>query len=274
MNVAAAIRQATERLSETSDTARLDAELLMAQALRVSRSEMLLRHQEASVPADFELMIARRARHEPVAYIIERAEFYGRDFYVNASVLIPRSDSETIIEAALELAPREGRALDMGTGSGALLLTLLVERAGIEGVGIDSSMDALQVAALNARRLGIGDRARMLKRNWHEPRWADDLGRFEIILCNPPYVEESADLSPDVRQFEPTAALFAGTEGLDDYQMIVPQLPDLLTDDGVAILEIGYQQGENVSEISRSAGFEAEVRLDLGGRSRGLILKR
>lgn len=274
MSVAAAIRQATERLSQTSDTARLDAELLMAHALGVSRSDMLLRYHDAAIPPDFEHLLDRRLQREPIAYILEHAEFYGRDFYVNPAVLIPRDDSETVIQAALDYAPATGKVLDMGTGSGALLLTLLAERPGMEGVGIDASMDALQVAALNVQRLDLGNRARTLKRNWHEAGWADDLGRFEIVLCNPPYVEDSADLSPDVRNFEPSAALFAGPEGLDDYRAIIPQLAGLLTQGGVAVLEIGHQQAETVSEIAREEGFAVEIRMDLAGRSRAAILKR
>lgn len=274
MNVADAIRQAAKRLSNTSDTARLDAELLMAHALQANRSEMLLHHQESAAPPEFDRLIARRTRHEPIAYILEEAEFYGRAFYVNSSVLIPRSDSETIVEAALEHAPAQGRVLDMGTGSGALLLTLLAERSELEGIGVDSSMDALQVAALNAQRLGLGNRARILKRDWHETGWADDLGKFEIILCNPPYVEDSADISPDVRDFEPAAALFAGPEGLDDYRVIIPQLAGLVAPNGIAVLEIGHQQAENVSKIAREIGFTVEIKADLGGRARCVTLKR
>jgi release factor glutamine methyltransferase len=246
----------------------------MAHALQASRSEMLLHHQGASLPPEFEALIARRARHEPIAYIIEEAEFYGRTFYVNSSVLIPRSDSETIVETALGYAPAQGRVLDLGTGSGALLLTLLAERPEMEGVGIDLSFDALQVAALNAQRLGLGGRARILKRDWHEAGWSDALGSFELILCNPPYVEDSADISSNVRNFEPAAALFAGPEGLDDYRAIIPQLAGLLASNGVAVLEIGHQQAENVTKIAEGAGFSAEIRTDLAGRARAVTLKR
>lgn len=273
MNVAEAIRQATKELSNTSDTARLDAELLMAHALGVTRSEMLLRSLGSAVPESYARYIERRARQEPIAYITEQAEFYGRRFYVNSSVLIPRGDSETVIEIALQHASDRGRVLDMGTGSGALLLTFLAERPEIEGVGIDSSIDALQVAALNAQRLGLGNHVRFLKRNWHESGWADDLGRFDLVLCNPPYVEESAKLSPDVRNFEPSAALFAGPEGLDEYRVIIPQLRELLVESGLVALEIGHQQAEKVSKIAYDAGFQTHVCPDLAGRSRALLLK-
>lgn len=272
MTVAEAIRGATQRLAQTSDTARLDAELLMAHALGTDRSAMLLLSMADPVPAFFEALVARRMEHEPVAYILGEAEFYGRSFIVNPAVLIPRGDSESVVEAALSHAPREGRVLDLGTGSGALLLTILAEREGLEGVGIDASLAALPVAASNAARLGVADRARILRGDWHEAGWADELGQFDLILCNPPYVETSAELDPDVRDFEPPSALFAGAEGLDDYRAIIPQLGKLLLPTGVTILEIGHQQAADVSKIAEENGSSAEVVKDLGGRDRGLIL--
>lgn len=274
MTVAEALREATGRLSATSDTARLDAELLMAFALGVSRSDMLIRHMSDSVPEGFERLIERRERHEPIAYIFGEAEFFGRGFLVTPNVLIPRSDSESVIEAALEVAPQQGRILDLGTGSGALLLTLLAERFELQGIGIDASFDAIRVAAENAARLGLADRARILKADWRDAGWADDLGTFDLVIANPPYVEESAELDRDVRDFEPHAALFAGPEGLNDYRIIIPALTKLLTQTGVAILEIGRDQAQTVSEIASKSGFSAEIRKDLGGRPRALILNR
>ena len=272
MNIADAIRAATDRLSQSSDTARLDAELLMAHALGTGRSEMLLRSMSDPVPASFDGLILRRLSREPVAYILGEAEFYGRSFIVNPGVLIPRSDSESVVDAALERAPKEGRVLDLGTGSGALLLTILAERPALTGIGIDASLAALPVAAANAARLRLADRARMLARNWREQGWADELGEFDLIIANPPYVETSATLDPDVRDFEPASALFSGDEGLDDYRAIIPQLGKLLLPGGVVVLEIGHQQAESVGEIAREAGFALELRRDLGERPRALIL--
>ena len=139
MTVAQALRQAAASLAATSDTARLDAELLMAQALGVSRSDMLLRHMQDSTPETFAALVERRAAHEPVAYILGKKEFYGREFLVAPGVLIPRMDSETTVAAALEAVPHPRRVLDCGVGSGALLLTVLAESPGVEGVGIDRS---------------------------------------------------------------------------------------------------------------------------------------
>ena len=214
MNIADAIRAATDRLSQSSDTARLDAELLMAHALGTGRSEMLLRSMSDSVPASFDGLILRRLSREPVAYILGEAEFYGRSFIVNPGVLIPRSDSESVVDAALERAPNEGRVLDLGTGSGALLLTILAERPALNGIGIDASLAALPVAAANAARLGLAQRARMLRGDWREQDWADELGEFDLIIANPPYVETSAALDPDVRDLNQQAHCSPAMRGL------------------------------------------------------------
>src|SRR5690606_15800931 len=140
--VAEALREASRRLEAVSDTARLDAELLMAAALKVSRSEMLLRHTGDPAPAGFAALVERRMTHEPVAYILGRQEFYGREFLVTRDVLIPRADSETTLEAALRARPAAHRVLDLGVGSGALLLSYLAENAASEGTGIDRSPEA------------------------------------------------------------------------------------------------------------------------------------
>ncbi len=270
--VAAAIRAAAQHLAETSDTARLDAELLMADALGVTRSELLLRHMNDAVPDGFGGLVERRMRHEPIAYILGHQEFYGRDFLVTPEVLIPRSDSESVIEAALAVSPAAGRVLDCGTGSGALLITMLAERAGLEGIGIDASIGALAVAAANGARLGVADRARMLLRDWRKPGWSDGLGQFDLIIANPPYVEIDAPLAPSVREFEPAEALFSGRDGLDDYRILVPQLRGLLAPAGVVVLEIGATQAESVSALALGGGYQASLHRDLAHRPRALVL--
>lgn len=274
MTINEAIRAATDRLSATSDTARLDAEVLMAHTLGVTRSDLLLRHMRDLVPESFVTLIERRARQEPVAHIVGQQEFYGLPLRVTPNTLIPRGDSETLIEAARELfaAQPPARVLDMGTGTGALLLAALSLFPSASGTGVDASDAALEVAADNAQRLGMADRATMLLRDWTVAGWADDLGRFDLVLCNPPYVEQDAVLDTSVRAFEPASALFAGPEGLDDYRVLIPQLPPLLADAGVAILEIGHSQADSVGNIARAAGFAVEVRHDLAQRPRALIL--
>jgi release factor glutamine methyltransferase len=271
--VAEALREAAARLAATSDTARLDVELLMAHALGVSRSDLLLGHMQDAVPGSFAGLAERRAAHEPVAYILGRKEFYGRDFLVAPGVLIPRMDSETTVMAALDAVPAPARVLDCGVGSGALLLTVLAERRQAEGVGVDRSTQALMIASANATQLGLERRARLERRDWSEPGWTDGLGRFDLVLANPPYVEDDAPIAPDVRQWEPEGALFAGPEGLDDYRVLIPQLPGLLAPDGAAVLEIGAAQDRQVAEIAAACGFAGELHRDLAGRPRALVLR-
>ena len=274
MRVADALREAAQRLAETSDTARLDAELLMAHALEMSRSDMLLKAMEAPVAASFDALIARRDAHEPVAYITGTAEFYGREFAVTRDVLIPRGDSETLIETALEVNSKPGRVLDMGVGSGALLFTVLAECPAALGVGMDRSARAIIVAQRNAALLGVSDRAGLLQRDWSRAGWDYNLPKFDLILCNPPYVEKGADLAPNVRDYEPEEALFAGAKGLDDYRIVVPQLSRLLTDGGAAVLEIGVEQAGAVSALAQEQGFRSALSRDLAGRPRVLVLTR
>ena len=277
MTVTQAIRAATERLAATSDTARLDAELLMAHALGITRSDLLLNRMQDVLggrTGHYDELVARRASCEPIAYITGTQEFHGRPFTVSPDVLIPRSDSETLIEAALAEAGGAQRVLDLGTGSGALLVTTLVELARASGVGIDASPAALRVAQANAQAHGlVGAQARFLERNWRKEGWADDLGTFDLILCNPPYVEDDAPLDPDVRDYEPASALFAGKDGLDDYRVLIPQVRKLMNRDAVAIFEIGHTQADAITEIAQFCGFSVRLRKDLANRPRCVVLR-
>lgn len=271
--VAAALRAATERLEPVSDTARLDAELLLAHAMGVSRSDLLLRHMRDVVPAGFAALADRRMQREPIAYITGRQEFYGLDLMVSPAVLIPRGDSETLIEAAqVALANTPpARMLDLGTGSGALLLAAHSLWPAAEAWGIDRSPDALAVAQANATALGMGARFRIA--DWHQPGWNDGFGRFDLILANPPYVEDDAALDADVRNWEPAGALFSGPDGLDDYRILVPQLPLLLAECGCALVEIGWAQADAVAAIAAEAGLSSRLHRDLAGRPRALCLR-
>jgi release factor glutamine methyltransferase len=272
MAVGEAIRAAAETLAVTSDTARLDAELLMAHALGLSRSDMLLRAMRDPAPPGYAALVERRAGYEPVAYITGEAEFYGLALAVTPATLIPRGDSETLVEAALEAKPDARRVLDLGTGSGALLLAVLAQLGQAEGLGIDRSEAALAVARANAEALDLGARARFAAGDWHAQGWTDGLGTFDLIVCNPPYVEADAALDRQVAEYEPATALFAGPEGLDDYRVLIPQLRALMDPDARAILEIGANQAEAVSALAATAGFAVSLQRDLGGRPRALVL--
>ncbi len=273
MTISETLRAATARLDAVSETARLDAEILMAHALGLSRSEMLMRQSDLAVPDGFAALVERRAAAEPVAYIRGTQAFWDLELTVTPDVLIPRGDSETLIEMALETflgraAP--ARILDLGTGSGALLLAALSVFPDAQGIGTDASLPALTVAERNAKRLGFAGRASFRQLDWLDAGWAGDLGQFDLILCNPPYVEAAAELDATVKDHEPHSALFAGADGLDDYNVLIPQIPALLASDGVAIFEIGYTQADSVSDLATKAGLSTEMRRDLAGNPRAL----
>ncbi|MEO9599303.1 peptide chain release factor N(5)-glutamine methyltransferase [Parasphingorhabdus sp.] len=276
-DAAGALREAAQRLSEISDSPRLDAELLMAHALGMERSELLLKLPELTTPDIFSALVERRQKSEPIAHIIGAKEFWGLDFQVSPDVLIPRPDSELLIESAVGMFASEPpqKILDLGTGSGALLLAALQEFPDARGVGIDASAAALQIAHNNADRLGFADRARFLMLDWTRPDWEKALGSgFDLILANPPYIAKNTRLSADVGDFEPHEALFAGEEGLDDYKIIIPALEKLLSPAGVTMLEIGFDQANIVSEMAEKRSYHVELKQDLGKNDRLLILRR
>ena len=269
--VARALDDATHQLRRTSDTARLDAELLMAEALHIDRDKLLLRPPERAVPERFWDMVKRRWEGEPVAYITGRRAFWNIELHVGPGVLVPRPDSEVLIASAIEHfdgkdPPR--RILDLGTGPGTLLLAALDVWPAATGLGVDVSRQALSYASANARRLGFEARARLVQGDW-----ARDLAEtFDLILCNPPYVPDRAELGAGVREYEPDEALFAGKEGLDAYRELAPQLPRLLNSAGLAAVEIGFDQAAAVTDLLARDGLKASVADDLAGRPRAVLL--
>ncbi len=264
-----ALNRATEILGPVSDTPRLDAELLMAHAMDVDRGAMLLDYIDAPEPGAFATLLARRLAHEPVAYITGTRDFWTISLHVAPGVLIPRADSETLIEAAVAYFHNKPPKciLDLGTGSGALLLAVLSQWPDAHGLGIDQSERALEIAQLNAYDLEMDGRARFRLGNWCEGL----VDQFDLILCNPPYVETDAVLAPQVADYEPASALFSGADGLEDYRRIVPQLPRLIAAGGCAVLEIGGTQANAVSALLDAEGLKTSVVQDLGERDRALI---
>jgi release factor glutamine methyltransferase len=231
---------------------------------------MLIAWQDSAAPAGFDALVERRRQHEPVAYITGRKDFWTIGLDVGPGVLIPRPDSETLIEAAVAHFGRRGpkRVLDLGTGSGALLLAALAEWPAATGLGIDRSPAAVEIALGNAARLGLLSRAEIRQGDWAEG--VDE--RFDLLLCNPPYVASHAALPPDVSRFEPAAALFAGPEGLDEYRRLAPQIGRLLAPGGLAAIEIGAEQAEAVLALFAEAGLAGAIRPDLAGRDRAIIV--
>lgn len=250
-----------------------DARVLLAHALGVSRDRLILAmHDPVTQPqADhFGAMIADRANRRPVAQIIGRRAFYGRDFSVTPDVLDPRPDTETLVDMALEQP--FSRCLDLGTGSGALALTLLAERVDARAVAVDLSPAALDVAARNARALGVSDRVVLGCSDW----FSRVTGRFDLIVSNPPYigVAELAGLAAEVRAHEPRMALVPEGDdgaGLSAYRVICAQAPDFLTPGGWLMVEIGHRQAEPVQALFQGAGFvEIGLRHDLSGHPRAV----
>ncbi|MEP2100965.1 MAG: peptide chain release factor N(5)-glutamine methyltransferase [Parasphingorhabdus sp.] len=275
--MAAALRQAAQALETVSETPRLDAELLMAHLLGISRQDLLLDLPKLDVPDGFSALLERRKAHEPVAHIVGEREFWSLPFQVSADVLIPRPDSEILIETAVEIgadhAPKQ--ILDLGTGSGALLLAALAEFPKARGVGIDASAGALAIAHNNADNLGLSDRAGFLLLDWTAAGWTNALdGPFDLILANPPYVSTEATLAREVADYEPHQALFAGARGMDDYEIIIPALDRLLSDNGTALLEIGFDQAAMVAELAGKNRYAVECKQDLSGNDRLLVLRR
>ena len=265
----AALAGAAKRFA-FSATPRLDAELLLAHALGVTRERLLLTLDDWSVPAAFDTLVERRVAHEPVAYLTGTRAFWTIDLHVAPGVLVPRADSETLIEAAVAHfagTPGPRRVLDLGTGSGALLLAALDQWPQASGIGIDASPAALAVARANAEWLGMATRAAMIAGDWVGTGEA-----FDLVLCNPPYIEADAVLPPEVREWEPASALFAGVDGLDDYRRLAPLLSAQIASGGVACVEIGSTQGAAATALFRAAGLTVDLRRDLAGHDRCLVL--
>ena len=242
----------------------------MAHALRVERDTLLLSRLNEPAPAAFVALLARRAAGEPVAYITGRRAFWTIELEIGPGVLVPRPDSETLIEAAVahfgDRSPE--RILDLGTGPGTLLLAALDEWPEALGLGIDASEAALGYARRNAERLGLAARADLRLGNWAEGLQ----GPFDLILCNPPYVEAAANLPRDVRDWEPAEALFAGADGLDDYRRLAPTIAPLLAPGGIACIELGAGQAPQVAPLFEAQGLRAALHSDLGGHPRCLSL--
>jgi len=262
---AGAVREAARRLAAAGcETPRLDAELLVAATRGVGRERLILEPEAEVDPQSLEALVARRAAREPIAYILGRKEFRRITLAVDPRVLIPRPETELLVEVGRGLAPG-ARVLDVGTGSGAVALALKDERPDLEVWGVDLSADALEVARENARALGL------------EVQFAHgDLlegmpGHFDAVLANLPYVADGAELEPEIERYEPPGALFAGEDGLS----VIRRLVALAARVPLVALEVGFDQAEAVAALLREAGFGSVQRLrDLAGHERVVVGRR
>jgi release factor glutamine methyltransferase len=260
------------------DSARLDAELLVAHALGVDRVRLYMDLDRPLVGdelAAIRALVGRRRQREPVAYILGRREFYGRRFEVSPAVLVPRPETELLVDRALELLAEDaaGPVLDLCTGSGAIAITLAAERAALEVDATDLSEAALEVARRNAAALGVGERVHLFAGDLFAPLAPSGAAprSYALIACNPPYVaeRERASLAPEVAAHEPSLALFGGADGLSVLRRLCAEAPRWLAPEGRILIEIGIEQGAAVSALLRDAGFrETVVRPDLSGRDR------
>jgi len=266
---AAAMAVATARLRAAGvpDPAR-DARLLLAHAASVDAARITLMAPEEIAPdigERYEKLIALRAVRVPVSQLIGAREFYGRSFRISRDVLDPRPETESLIEAAL--AEPYCRVLDLGVGSGCILVTLLAERSDAQGVGVDLSEAACLQASANAVQQGVAARAQIVQSDWFE----NVDGRFDLIVSNPPYLAqaEMADVAPELALYEPAMALTDGADGLTAYRVIAAQAQGYLTAAGRVLVELGWRQGADVAEIFTQAGWGSVVILpDLDGRDR------
>jgi release factor glutamine methyltransferase len=273
-------RNATPVLAEAGiEAPHREARILLAHAMASDLATLLRRQDEPVTPdvaARFADFLSRRAAREPAATILGHREFWSLDFLVSEDTLIPRPDSETVIEAALACFPDRGSVshiLDLGTGSGCLLLAALTEFGAAWGLGLDRAQGAARVAARNAERLGLNDRAAFLVGDWA----GAVNGRFDLVLSNPPYIPAAdiAGLEPEVTRHEPALALDGGADGLEAYRRLFGDLARLLTTSGKAVFEFGLGQETALAGLAEGQGLRVEgTRSDLAGHPRVTILGR
>lgn len=269
-------RAATMLADAGIESPRLEARLLLAHVLGVGQ-ETLLRDRAAEVDAAaLAPLLARRQAGEPLAFILGYREFWALPFAVSPATIVPRPDSETLIEAAIGSFPDRARVravLDLGTGTGCLLLAALHEFPAAFGVGVDRTEAAAALARRNAAMLDLQERTAFVCADWASAL----AGRFDLVLGNPPYIPSTAiaGLAPTVAHYEPRAALDGGADGLFAFRRIVPALPGLLAAGGAAILEVGAGQAERVTALGRDAGLDpVAVYPDLNGIPRAVVLRR
>ncbi len=290
-NIKSILKAATVKLEASGiESARLDASILLAHVLGISREMLLITPEKLLNNIEiqqFNELIVRRVAKEPVAYIIGEKEFWSLDFIVTPDTLIPRPDSEKLVEAALKRAKiitaqqhfrENGRVkpltlLDIGTGTACLLVALLKELPSALGIGVDISQLALQVAEENAKRHNVISRAQFFR-----SLWCDAVnGTFDLVISNPPYIAtaEAASLMEDVVKYEPHSALFAGNDGLDAYRAISAQVSSKLNRGGYVLLEVGQGQAGAVAGLLQNAGLAIDgIEKDLAGIERCVIAQK
>ena len=274
MKVKQLLSDVTLKLSISKiDNAARDARILVAHALCIPRSQLLISINEnvsEETQAALEKLISRRINGEPIAKILGKRQFWGRTFFINEDVLDPRGDTETLIDYVIDRPVRS--VLELGTGSGVIAISLACEWKKVHVLATDISEAALFVAQKNARNFDVEDRINFLKSDWFEAIE----GRFDLIISNPPYIglSEINEISKEVLNYEPDLALFAGSDGLKAYERIIPQLTKFLNPGGSVVLEIGVSQSNSVKNLMNSSGLsEVKTLKDLDGKDRMVTAK-
>lgn len=266
--------------AEGSQAGMMEARMILSAALGLDHAAFV-RDQEKPIGSEAAIrvldMARRRMRHEPISRILGHREFFGLDFTIDPSVLDPRPDTETLVDAVIDAMAARWQApltiLDLGVGSGAILSALLANFPRAFGLGIDRSEAACKIAKKNLETLGFANRGAIVCGSW-----ADPIARsFDVIVSNPPYIAHDAidGLDPEVRDYDPHLALDGGADGYDAYRAIIPVLPYMLAPDGVVVFEIGQGQGKTVTELLDSAGLRViETRRDLAGIERAISARK
>lgn len=285
-------KTATFFRSKQMDSPRLDAELLIAGSLGIERIQLYLKFDQPLKEDEIERCreyVRRRTAGEPVAYILNSKHFYGNEFFVDSRVLIPRPETELLVEMAIEelksLASKSSHenlyVLDMGAGSGCIGLSILKREAAVQATLVDAYSGPLEVIKLNADRLEVIDRATLIQSKAQDllKEQAELKSKFQIVLANPPYIgRDDVNVEPEVKKYEPETALFAGDQGLAEIKSWLPTAVDCTHDGGLLIFEMGWKQGPEVAEIFKAAGLsDVKIHKDLAqldrfvsGRKKGL----
>jgi len=277
MQLRVALAQAAAVLEKANiEEARLDAEILLAHALGITRAQLHAHPQgqlSSAELANYRQLIERRARHEPVAYIVGHQEFYGLDLLVDSRVLIPRPETELLVEKAIETSQRQSVVTDVGTGSGAIAVSLAIHLPQVLVYATDASAGALEVAARNCRRHGVEDRVHLLQGHLLEPLPEP----VDLIAANLPYVSQAewAQLPPEINCYEPREALDGGLDGLDHIRRLLARAGEYLRPQGAILLEIGATQGEAVITLARChfPAARVEIARDYAGLDRVVMVK-
>lgn len=251
-----------------------EASMLICHFCNINKADLLLRHDENFDSPDLLKAVKKRCAHYPLQYILGYWDFCHETYRVTENTLIPRQDTEKLVELAIRLAPANARMIDLCTGSGCVAISTLAARKDCRGVAVDLFPDTLDIARENAESNGVGDRLGFLAQNVLEPEFMNDLGGFDCILSNPPYIEtKQIPLLDDELSYEPEAALDGGDDGLDFYRVIISEYGAFLNKDGIMLLEIGCDQGKAVATLAASAGMRCEIFKDYGGNDRVAFLK-